>query len=189
MLNKKAVSPLIATVLLVMIVVSIGAAVMVVIQGLTEEQLQNVETQSDLIACGSEVSVGLVEIDNEYRICKNITDWTDGRITLLMENTGLKQITGFKFIVYGYDGFNSTTYTGENLDKGELQGFRFNFGGVGANNTRFSRVEINPQITGKETVTCKEPNLQFDEEFIDALSDCGDVTWDDAATGIITMTS
>ena len=42
MLNKNAVSPLIATVLLVMIVVSIGAAVMVVIQGLTEEQIERI---------------------------------------------------------------------------------------------------------------------------------------------------
>jgi flagellin-like protein len=189
MLNKKAVSPLIATVLLVMIVVSIGAAVMVVIQGLTEEQITNVETQSDLIACGSEVDVELIEIDQVYRICKNITSQTNGTITLLMENSGLKQITGFKVIVYGDDGFNSTTYTSENLDKGELQGFQFNFGGVGDYSTELSRIEINPQITGRETVTCKEPNLQFDEEFIDALSECGAVTWDSTAAGITVMTS
>jgi hypothetical protein len=172
-----------------MIVVSIGAAVMVVIQGLTEEQLTNVDTQSDLIACGSEVDIDLVEIDNVYRICRNVTSQTNGTFVILMENSGLKQVTGFKFIVYGDDGFNSTTYTGENLDKGELQGFRFNFGGVGDANTELSRIEINPQITGKETVTCKEPNLQFNEDFIDALTDCRDITWDDAATGITVMTT
>ena len=185
MLNKKAVSPLIATVLLVMIVVSIGAAVMVVIQGLTEEQITNVETQSDLIACGSEVDVDLVEIDNNYRICTNVSD-ASSNITLYLENSGLKDITGFKVIVYGADGFSSMTYTSTaaTLDKGEIKLLAFNFSSVASTYTELDRIEINPQVTGRETVTCKEPNLQFDEEFLDALDACSAVTWDSSATHV-----
>ena len=177
MFNKKGVSPLIATVLLVMIVVSIGAAVMVVIQGLSEEQIQSIETQSDLLECGVDVEVGLVEIDSVYRFCTNLTSQTRGNVTLLMENTGQRDISGFKVTVLGDDGFNSTTYASASLTKGSLSGFSFVFGGVGDSSSEIGKVTISPQITLHDIVTCVEPNLEFDAEFLDKLNDCGSVTW------------
>ena len=182
MLNKRAVSPLIATVLLVMIVVSIGAAVMVVIQGLTEEQIQVISTQSDLLKCGTEVEIGLIEVDSVYRFCRSITSQTNGTVSLLMQNTGQKAITGFRVDIIGDLGYNSTTYSSAALAKNELKGFRFDFGGVGATTTALSKVTFSPQITAQDTVTCKEPNLEFDETFLDRLNDCGTVTWDDSIT-------
>lgn len=178
---KRAVSPLIATVLLVMIVVSIGAAVMVVIQGLSEEQIQNIETQQDLLKCGTEVEVSLLKIDNNYRMCKTVNSTAVGNFTLYMENTGQKDITGFKVIVYGDQGFGSRTYS-DTLTKGTTKILSFQFTGAATNNSELSRIEINPQLAGRETVTCKEPNLQFDEELIDSLEDCGFVSWDNSAT-------
>ena len=180
---KRGVSPLIATVLLVMIVVSIGAAVMVVIQGLSEEQLQNIETQQDLLRCGTDVDVSLVKIGSDYRICRNVTDAV-GNITLFMENTGQKDITGFKVIVYGTNGFSSQTYTSQSLNKGETKLLMFNFSGVGNTNTDLDKIEINPQISGRETVTCKLPVLEFDEEFLDSLDACTAVDWDNSATHV-----
>ena len=85
--NKKAVSPLIATVLLVMIVVSIGAAVMVVIQSLTEENLQSIEAQKAVIKCGSDVSVDLITVGTSYRICTD-PNATSGTFALYIENKG-----------------------------------------------------------------------------------------------------
>ena len=60
MLNKKAVSPLIATVLLVMIVVSVGAAVMLVIRGLSDEQIDKIDKATIEIQCGTEVKPKIV---------------------------------------------------------------------------------------------------------------------------------
>jgi flagellin-like protein len=180
---KRGVSPLIATVLLVMIVVSIGAAVMVVIQGLSEEQLQNIETQQDLLKCGTDVGVSLVKIGSNYRICRNVTNAV-GNITLFMENTGQRDISGFKVIAYGANGFSSQTYTSEPLNKGDTRLLMFNFTGVGDTNTDLDRIEINPQIAGRETVTCKLPTLEFDEELLDSLDACTAVTWDDSSTHV-----
>jgi flagellin-like protein len=180
---KKAVSPLIATVLLVMIVVSIGAAVMVVIQGLSDEQIKNIETQQDILACGTDVKINLFKADSKYRVCINdtATDANRGNITLLMENAGQKDITGFRVVVLGDDGFNTTVYDNDELAKGQLKGFRFQFSGtVGDGNSEISRISIEPRIEGKEIVTCQLPTLQFDEEFIESLKDCNlaEVAWD-----------
>ncbi len=182
MLNKRAVSPLIATVLLVMIVVSIGAAVMVVIQGLADEQIQSINTQADLLQCGSQIEVSLIEVDSVYRICKNVSSQTSGTIALLMQNTGQKDITGFRVDVLGDDGYNSTTYDTASLSKNELKGFRFNFGGVGDNSAELSKIMISPMFSASDTVTCKEPNLEFDKAFLDRLDDCTEVTWDNSIT-------
>ncbi len=178
---KKAVSPLIATVLLVMIVVSIGAAVMVVIQGLSDEQIKNIETQQDILSCGTDVKINLFKADSKYRVCLNVSDSNrKNNVTLLMENAGQKDITGFRVVVLGDDGFNTTMYDNDELLKGQLKGFRFQFGGAGDSSSEISRIAIEPRIEGKETVTCQLPTLQFDEEFIDSLKDCNsaEVTWD-----------
>lgn len=182
MMFKKGVSPLIATVLLVMIVVSIGAAVMVVIQGLTDEQFQNIETQQDAMQCGTDVAIKLVKADQKYRICMNVTDSEIGNITLLMENVGQKDINGFRVVVYGDVGFNSTNYGADTLTKGELKGFQFKFGGVGSSSSEVTKIAIQPQVEGKEKVTCQEPNLEFDKEMLTGLQDCGSVSWDARVT-------
>jgi flagellin-like protein len=181
LLNKKAVSPLIATVLLVMIVVSIGAAVMVVIQGLTQEQLDVIEQQKDLIACGSEVDNSLIQVGDHYRACMNVTSAGNGVLALYIENTGLKDISGFRVKVIGATGFNSTTYDSTSLNKGEMKGFKFNFGGVGNSNAAINKISINPRIAGKDIITCVDPRLEFEVDFLKNLDDCNDpnVNWDD----------
>jgi flagellin-like protein len=182
-LNKKAVSPLIATVLLVMIVVSIGAAVMVVIQGLSEEQINNIDAQTELLQCGTDVAVNLIKIGSTNRMCINVSSAVpySGSFALLMENTGLKDISGFRVTLIGDDGFNTSTYDSTTLDKGEIQGFRFVFGGIASDATKIQKITINPRVPGREIVTCNDPTLVFDVDFISLLQNCSasTVTWDD----------
>ena len=182
MFNKKGVSPLIATVLLVMIVVSIGAAVMVVIQGLSDEQIKSIETQADLLECGVDVEATVMVVNNKYRICTNITTTAVGNFSIVLENTGQKDLSGFKIIVYGDDGVNSTTYGSEALSKGDTKTYSFTFTGVGDNSGELGKIIVSPQIVLAETITCKEPNLEFDMDLLDILDDCGSVTWDNGAT-------
>jgi flagellin-like protein len=180
MFNKRAVSPLIATVLLVMIVVSIGAAVMVVIQGLNEEQLDNIQTQEDLLSCSTSVDIKVWEVSDKSRTCLNVTSATEGNVTILIENVGQKDISGFRVLVFGDDGFNSTTWSSSTLAKNAISGFQFTFGGAGDSNSEISKIIISPQISAGETVACELPELVFDEDEIDSMEDCSgtSVTWD-----------
>lgn len=180
MLNKRAVSPLIATVLLVMIVVSIGAAVMVVIQGLNEEQLQNIQTQEDLLSCSTDVTVKIWEVSNKPRACLDMGQTSDktGNIVVLMENTGQKDIESFKVLVFGDDGFNTTTWSSYSLAKNALTKYNFSFGGVGSYPSSVDKIVIAPQIVSSELVTCELPELTFDSDEIDSLSLCNATSWD-----------
>ncbi|MBN2367693.1 hypothetical protein JXC34_01645 [Candidatus Woesearchaeota archaeon] len=179
-LNKKAVSPLIATVLLVMIVVSIGAAVMVVIQGLTEEQLQATEVQSQVIKCANDVSVGIFTESDSYMMCMDSPSASDdlGNFSIYMENKGLKDITDWRVTVIGASGVNDTNGGFVALSKNQLKLFKFNWTGTGTP----SKLRIAPKTAGgggSGPVTCEEPNLIWDSDFLTDLDDCDDVTWDD----------
>ena len=181
MLNKRAVSPLIATVLLVMIVVSIGAAVMVVIQGLNEEQLQNIQTQEDLLSCSTDVSVKIWEVSNKPRVCLEVVQGSYINITVLMENTGQKDIESFKVLGFGDDGYDTSTWNSYTLAKNAISKFEFKISRVG-NTSRgvVDKIVIAPQITGTETDTCELAELTFDEVEIDSLQLCNatSVNWD-----------
>ena len=184
LLGKKAVSPLIATVLLVMIVVSIGAAIMVVIQGITQEQLQSTEAQQQLIKCGTDVNVGLLTVNEAYRICIFKPDnLTGGNLKLYMENKGIRDIADWRFRVIGDNNISDTDGGYAPLSKGSVRGFSFDFSqSVGMYVTNVQKITIAPKIPGgpsNPTVTCSEPNLECDYTAIQEFSECGNVTWDD----------
>jgi flagellin-like protein len=189
-LNKKAVSPLIATVLLVMIVVSIGAAIMVVIQGLTNEQLNSISAQQAIIKCGSDVNVGLITVGTTYRVCINQTGDAPktGVIILYLENKGLKDISGFRVTSIGDSGVNTSNYdSGSTLVRGQVKGFRFYYGNVASTDTAVSKIQIYPKIVGSPqtpVVTCDDPNLVFDSDFFSNVADCNatSVTWEGSIT-------
>ena len=183
-MNKKAVSPLIATVLLVMIVVSIGAAVMVVIQGLSEDTLASVDAQKQLIRCGTDVEVGIIEVGSSARVCFDAPPDTanNGNFTLYIENKGTRDISGWRFTVIGDDGIFDSSNQGTSLAKGEIKGFRFFFNQTGVTVAEHAKIRLYPQIPGGPTnplVTCQEPNLEWDTYEIADLNLCSALTWDD----------
>lgn len=189
MVQKKGVSPLIATVLLVMIVVSLGAAIWVLIDNLMTGYEQEVAGQEIVRTCGSQVTTKVYTLSNKYRMCYNVTNITSGNVALYIENNGVENIIGFKVDILGADGLNSTTYSSSNatLNKGETKGFKFNFGGIGTNSTTVAKIRINPRIlgaAGKDTVTCNEPIVEFEAETLANIDDCSSVTWDNGVTVI-----
>jgi len=189
MFSKKAVSPLIATVLLVMIVVSIGAAVMVVIQGLSEEQIQNIEAQKDLLACGNEVRIDIFKVGSKSKICVNNIDSPLGiEAILIMENKGLRDIAGFRVTAFGNNGFNISTFDNTSLPKsGEtMKAIRFIVrGNISSSENNIEKISINPRIAGKDIITCSDPSLEFDSDYLRGVDDCDDVSWDN---NVITAT-
>ena len=188
MFNKKAVSPLIATVLLVMIVVSIGAAVMVVIQGISQEQIASTEAQQQLIACGTDVEVGLFKVGTTYRIClDDPTSASDqGNFSIYLENKGLKDISDWRITIVGASNVTDTnggfdTY-GMDLDTGEIKRFKYNWKSTGA----VDKIRLSPKIPGgpaNPLITCTEPNLEWDSDDMSGWDNCNaganPVSWDD----------
>jgi len=119
--DKKAVSPLIATVLLVMIVVSIGAAVMLVLKGITEENMEASDETVGQLSCGSDVGLEVVQIEKSNQICLE----TD-TLSTIVRNTGSKDIVSLKFSAIGTGGVhnNDTMIT---LSGGDARLVNFSF--------------------------------------------------------------
>jgi flagellin-like protein len=72
--RKRAVSPLIATVLLIAFAVALGAVVMNWGRGYVEDTANIARERSDTeVKCASDVDVSVVEIDNTAQVCYNTT--------------------------------------------------------------------------------------------------------------------
>jgi flagellin-like protein len=183
-LNKRAVSPLIATVLLVMITVSIGAAVMVVIQGISQTSIQSTENQQQLIKCSSDVQIDVIRVSDKYRACFVTTNSSSnsGSFAVYLENRGLKDISDWRFTVIG-DNVSDLNGGISTLVRGQIKGYRFNFSGT--NNV--SKVRFSPKISGGPSnplVTCNLPNLEWDIEDLENFDHCNAATvnWDNSLT-------
>ena len=130
-IGKRGVSPLIATVLLIMVVVSLGAAIMLVLKGVTNQN--DGENLPDL-SCNN-VKMTIFNLNGELNICHNQVNKEINAIY----NNGKVPINDLKFIaigttnIYNADSaalplevedikYHTFTYAG---DIGELQQVKF----------------------------------------------------------------
>jgi len=93
--SRKAVSPLIATVLLIAFAVALGAVVMNWGRGYVEDTANIARERSDTeVKCASEVGVSIVEIDSVPQVCYNETGGTGGNATMniIVENRKSKGV-------------------------------------------------------------------------------------------------
>ena len=98
-MKKKAVSPLIATVLLIAFAVALGAVVMNWGRSYVEETAEKARTTSDTkVSCSMDVNMKFVVYNGKKRICYNETD---DIIKFTLENTGSKNIESIQAKVYG----------------------------------------------------------------------------------------
>lgn len=86
--SRKAVSPLIATVLLIAFAVALGAVVMNWGRGYVEDTANIARERSDTeVTCASDVDISIVEIDGVPQICYNESFSTDNTsIEFIIEN-------------------------------------------------------------------------------------------------------
>jgi flagellin-like protein len=179
-LRKKAVSPLIATVLLVMITVSIGAAIMVVIQGITESQFSSIDQNKQLIKCGNDIKAKVFRVGDTSRICYNLNDSLveSMRFAIVLENNGFSDINDFKFTAVG-DNITEVDGGFAPLPKGAKHGYGLDFSVSGT----LESLIISPKVAGTspaQSITCELTNLEWDSSSLDTMSNCRNVTWDDA---------
>jgi flagellin-like protein len=131
MRSRKAVSPLIATVLLIAFAVALGAVVMNWGRGYVEDTANMARERSDAeVTCTAEVELQAVEIDNTPQVCWNYSGST-GYIFLILENPKEKNIENMELRLIGTDtrvpltitNFSSETltdyYTSDTIKLGE----------------------------------------------------------------------
>ena len=165
MSNRNAVSPLIATVLLVMIIVSIAAGVMVVVQDSIDEQKKG--------SSNSCTNVEIAKVANRDRLCISINSKSEGTMALYLKNLGQNTVSGLLISVLGNNGISTAQYD-INLENNNLQGFRFPFNNVANKLNELSLVTITLQ--SENSKTCNVQEIEIGSQ----IDDCDSVSWDDS---------
>jgi flagellin-like protein len=150
-MNKKAVSPLIATVLLIAFAVALGALVMNWGKTYTEEQMSYTTTKSnEELECELNVELDIKEIDGQPQIFYSSSSNT---LTFILENKGRKDIDSIRIRITGQDGndINTTDITDSKIEAGGL--YR---GSVEYTDNNIDQIEFIPKLN---TTGSTEPTL------------------------------
>ncbi|MBU0461387.1 MAG: hypothetical protein KJ574_02245 [Nanoarchaeota archaeon] len=102
--NKRGVSPLIATVLLIAFAVALGAVVMNWGRGYVEDMQDNAKTSSDTaVICTSDIHPEIVQIDKVDQICMNESDpsGTENTVYVIIQNSPRRDIVRFEAMIIG----------------------------------------------------------------------------------------
>ncbi|NQU79662.1 hypothetical protein HQ545_07895 [Candidatus Woesearchaeota archaeon] len=137
--SKKGLSPLIAAVLLIVVVVSIGAIVTGIVRGMISENKQTVSSKSGEISCSRDVMVTILQIDDQPQICVE-----SGYVYAILENTGSKAVDDFQLVVMGSTGVfrNESISASDRFTIGEAQEFNASYSSVG----NLEQVKLVPKI-------------------------------------------
>ena len=119
-LNKKAVSPLIATVLLIAFAIALGAIVMNWGKTWVEEEMES--GQEEFYAskeCDRDIQLGIKSIGNRPQLCYS---YSSGNLTIefMVSNGGPRTIGGLRVIAYGTNGSINQTTSAEALENTPL---------------------------------------------------------------------
>lgn len=164
-LSKRAVSPLIATVLLIAFSVALGAVVMNWGRSFVTERTEKVDTDTDVqLQCTTDIILQFVEIANSKQVCQMSTSNTT---RVLVQNIGSSDASGLvmrviddssNIMVYQY---NTTLGSGEAV-KLEVNWDTEGYSGIGT----ISYVAVAPMIsypgTG-ELKVCSNNNIEVSQ--------------------------
>jgi hypothetical protein len=106
-LNKKGIEPLIASILLIVVVVGIGAVVTGIVRNFVSENKQTIIEKSSDLKCGTEVQIEIPTVADAYKICKYNIDSTHVGLFFMLQNTGSATINDMQVKVFGMSGFVS----------------------------------------------------------------------------------
>ncbi|MBW2964454.1 hypothetical protein KY363_03255 [Candidatus Woesearchaeota archaeon] len=106
--SRKGLSPLIAAVLLIVVVVGIGAVVTGIVRNYVTENKQTITEKASDMKCGVEVSLNVPTVNDQLLVC-NGSSYVD----VTLENTGSAAIDDIQLKVFGASGFaaNDTAWT------------------------------------------------------------------------------
>ncbi|MFC1753049.1 archaellin/type IV pilin N-terminal domain-containing protein [Thermoproteota archaeon] len=179
--NKKAVSPLIATVLLIAFAVALGAVVMNWGRGYVEDTQDFARERSDAeVVCTTDIDLNIVSIDLTEQICYNSSDGgtNETNVSMILENVASRDINSLNIRVIGTDSkvpFTPTIANGSEeateIDAGEakLISFLYDHDDYGL----ISQIAVTPviKLSGKD-VTCSGNQLR-----LIGIRSCSEIDW------------
>lgn len=162
--NKKAVSPLIAAVLLIVVTVGIGAVVTGIVRNYVTENKQTVTEKASDIKCGVEVAINVPTVADALRICRANDSLS---IEFTLENSGSTTIDQLQVKFFGSTAFNNTdaVFTGSNISNFQ-QGNTWVINVTNANVGDLQEVKIVPRVkvVGRsEYAYCTDAALTFSD--------------------------
>ncbi|MBW2972319.1 hypothetical protein KY359_04755 [Candidatus Woesearchaeota archaeon] len=106
-MSKRGLSPLIAAVLLIVVVVGIGAVVTGIVRNYVTENKQTITEKASDMKCGVEVAVNVPTVGDELRICNGTAAGYGGSVNFTLENSGSATIDELQVKFFGTNGFDS----------------------------------------------------------------------------------
>ena len=168
--NKKAISPLIASVLLIVVVVGIGAVITGIVRNYVTEGKQTITEKSSDMKCGTEIMIEVPVVASEMKICKNQTAET---ITFILQNTGSAMIDDLQVKVFGTNGFDAVdtviTDTGAaGLAVGNTSSYTVSYDALSVGDILEVKLVPRIKVVGRtEKAYCTDSGLTFAD-----LGDC-----------------
>lgn len=175
--NKKAISPLIASVLLIVVVVGIGAVVTGIVRNYITENKQTITEKTSDMKCGTEMQMEVPVVADAMRICKNTSYAASAHaVKFTLQNTGSATIDDMQLKVFGASGFvandtaitesSGTTSAGNSIASGLVVGDTYEFTVPYANATvgTLQEIKIIPRVkvVGRtEKAYCTDSGLTF----------------------------
>ena len=153
--SKKAVSPLIAAVLLIVVVVGIGSVVVGIVRNLVTENQATMSERDDMITCSRDVVIDVLQVNEDLQICKG-----SNYVYAIVENTGGVDIQDFQLVIFATSGMylNDSISASNVFTKGEIQEFNGTFSGISASD--IEQIKLIPKLKG--TSGQQEYNVCFD---------------------------
>ena len=99
--SKKGVSALIASVLMIVVVVGLGAIITGIVRNYVSDNRQVIEKTATDVECSTQVQITVPTYNDAFRIC-NATGY---RINFTLENTGSMAVDDLQVKVFGTAGF------------------------------------------------------------------------------------
>ena len=161
-MNKKGISPLIATVLLIAFAVALGAVVMNWGRSYVEEtSIQSAETSDTKVTCAQKVKIEIVEVAKTPKICYN-TD--SGEIEITLQNRGEVALEGLLFNALGIEGTGITYDTNESIRRSRIKKFNIEYDESEHGSIEFVQVIPKVRVTGSaRAAECSDSDLQWEE--------------------------
>ncbi len=150
--TKKAVSPLIATVLLIAFTVALGAVVMNWGRGYVEETAAFAKEKSNTqIGCAMDLGLKFHRIGGVLQVCYNDTTPSSSLLKFTIENSGTRDIEKIQATLIGEKQINVTEIENSTIGKAYIQRFNITYdnGTLGS----MQQLKVTPFISvdGKDT--------------------------------------
>lgn len=161
-MNKKGISPLIATVLLIAFAVALGAVVMNWGRSYVEETAkQSGQTSDAKVTCAQKVKIEIVEVAKTPKICYNENE---GYVEITLQNKGEVNLEGLLFNVLGDEGTGISYDVNETLERSRIKKYTIDYDTSEHGAIEFVQIIPKIDVSGSAiSAECSDSDLQWEE--------------------------